>query len=210
LEAGDLLFLPTNSIRAAFTYPDRLMQCFSVDFHLKNSQLEYVDLPFPVVSHIGIIKDLVHLFHELNYTWIEKPQGYTIKNSGLLLLILHRLYELIVYDKASSSVDFRIDKALHYITKHYMEKLTVMKIANMVGLNHVYFGKLFKQETGVSLKHYLIKTRINNAENLLLSGEYNVEEAAETCGYEDKFHFYKQFKAIKGFPPSMCIPKIGG
>jgi AraC-like DNA-binding protein len=210
LGPGDLVCLPMNSIRAAVTFPDRLMHCFSVDFNLKNSQMEYINLPFPLVSHIGIINDLVHLFHELTYTWVEKPPGYTIKDSGLLLLILHRLYKLLVYDKDLASVDFRVEKALHYVANHYAEKPTIKEIAKIVGLNPVYFGNLFKKETGNSLKHHLIKTKVNNAENLLISGEYTVEETAELCGYEDKFHFYKQFKAIKGFPPSMCIPKFGG
>jgi AraC-like DNA-binding protein len=172
--------------------------------------MEYIDLPFPLVSHIGVINDLVHLFHELNYTWVEKPQGYTMKNNGLLLLILHRLFGLIVYNKDASSLDFRVERALRHIAGHYAEKITIKEIAKTVGLNPVYFGNLFKQETGESLKHYLIKMRVNNAENLLMSGEYKVEEAAELCGYEDKFHFYKQFKAIKGFPPSWSIPKRGG
>jgi AraC-like DNA-binding protein len=43
---------------------------------------------------------------------------------------------------------------------------------------------------------------------MLKSGAYRVTEVAEYCGYNDAFHFYKQFKHITGLPPSRYIPKI--
>jgi AraC-like DNA-binding protein len=42
---------------------------------------------------------------------------------------------------------------------------------------------------------------------MLRSGEFKVWEIAERCGYNDIFHFYKQFKQICGVSPSSCIPK---
>jgi AraC-like DNA-binding protein len=88
-----------------------------------------------------------------------------------------------------------------------MEKLTLKEMAGMSGLNPVYFDALFKQETGLTMHQYLIRTRVRNAENMLRSGECNASEAAENCGYCDFNHFYRQFKAVMGIPPSQCIPK---
>jgi len=49
--------------------------------------------------------------------------------------------------------------------------------------------------------------RIRNAADMLASGEYKVSDIAEACGFTDVSHFYKQFKLIKGFPPSHSLPK---
>jgi AraC-like DNA-binding protein len=42
---------------------------------------------------------------------------------------------------------------------------------------------------------------------MLRTGSYSVEETAKRCGYNDKLHFYKQFKEVYGIAPSKCIPK---
>jgi YesN/AraC family two-component response regulator len=54
-----------------------------------------------------------------------------------------------------------------------------------------------------------MKIRVRNAESLLRSGGCCVSEAAEQCGYSDTYHFYKQFKAITGKPPSRYLPQKG-
>jgi AraC-like DNA-binding protein len=204
---GDLLYLPKGSIRAGITFPDRLMHCFSVNFLLKNTRGREITLPFPLVSHIGRREDIIHMFHELSFTWLNKPPGFIIKGHGLFLQILHRFMELIVYKTDSTAGDSRINKITRYIALHYSERISVKMMADIVGLNPTYFGALFRQETGLSFNRYLIQTRIKNAENMLTSGEYKVGDVADACGFTDVSHFYKQFKEIKGFPPSHSLPK---
>jgi YesN/AraC family two-component response regulator len=103
--------------------------------------------------------------------------------------------------------DYRIGKVTRYIALHYADKLTVKNLARQVRLDLDYFGHLFKRETGMTVHQYINKVRIRNAENMLKSGNYKVQEVAEHCGFSDVFHFYKSFKALRGFPPSRCIPK---
>jgi YesN/AraC family two-component response regulator len=186
------------------------MTCFAMNFRLTTMTGEEARLPFPLISHIGQRKDIVRLFHELSFTWLDRQPGYLIKSHALFMLILHRLYELIVYKIDSEAGDFRVKKVMRYIAQHYMERISVKKMAAMIGLTPVYCGALFKQESGLSMNEYQVRTRIRNAENMLRSGEYKVNEAAEHCGYCDVYHFYKQFKAVMGMAPSACIPKRGG
>jgi AraC-like DNA-binding protein len=207
LAEGDLLYLSRGNVRAGITFPDRLMHCFSVNFYLRNSKSRNMRLPFPVVSHVGRKEDIIHLFHDLVFTWLNKQPGYGIKSRGLFLQILHRFMELIVYKTDSIAGDSRINKVVRYIAVHYSERVTVKMMSELVGLNSTYFGVLFRQQTGQSFNRYLSQTRIKNAENMLASGEYKVGDVAEACGFTDVSHFYKQFKEIKGFPPSHSLPK---
>jgi AraC-like DNA-binding protein len=206
LSAGDLLCLPENSIREGVTFHDRPMHCFSIDFRLRSENGALVKLPFPIVSRIGAKRDIISMFHTLYYTWRHKQTGYMLKTHGLFLLILHRFYELIVSNSDSTAGDFRIKKVIRHIAEHYAEKLSVEKMAQLAGLNTSYFGSLFKKETGMSVNQYVIKTRIKNAENFLVSGEYKVEEVAMICGFSDVNHFYRHFKLLMGSPPSYFLP----
>jgi AraC-like DNA-binding protein len=208
LSAGDILCLPENVKKEAVTFPGQLMHCFSVNFQPKNLNIQNVNLSFPMISHIGIINDLIQLFDDLVYTWRENRPGYLLKCRGVLFLILYRLLEVTVCKTFSSDLDNRIKNTILYITKNYAKKLTVKKLASIAGLNTAYFGLLFKRVTGVKVNEYIADIRIHNAKSMLKSGAYRVAEVSECCGYNDTFHFYKQFKRIAGIPPSCYIPKI--
>jgi AraC-like DNA-binding protein len=208
LSAGDLLCLPPGHIRVANTWPNRLMSCYVVEFSLAKIDTEINSLPFPLVNHIGIKDDLIRLFNELACVWTDDSRPfYGIKARAILLFIFHRLFELLVNDVPVSLDDTRIEKVINHISRHYGEKISVRQMAAMTGLNTVYFGALFRQTTGMTMNRYLIKTRIKNAETMLHSGAHSIEETARRCGYNDKWHFCKQFKELCGVSPSRCIPK---
>ncbi|MDR1231142.1 MAG: AraC family transcriptional regulator [Spirochaetaceae bacterium] len=203
--SGGLLCLSEGVSKAAVTYPDHLMHCYSVNFTLKNTAGEETLLPLPQVSDIGLKDDLVRLFNDLVYARQERLPGSGIKCKALLILLLHRLLELTVYNTNAPGRDYRIQKATSFIARHYAERITVKELADRAGLNAAYFGILFKQVTGLTVNRYIATRRVENAKNLLQSGGWRVTEVAETCGFCDVYHFYKQFKAIMGVPPSRYI-----
>jgi AraC-like DNA-binding protein len=208
LSAGDLLCLPENVKKEAVTYSSQLMHCFSVNFQPKTLDMQAIELPFPMISTIGLRNDLIQLFDDLVYTWKEHRPGYMLKCRGLLSLILYHLFEVTVFETFSSDRDTRIKKAILHITRNYAKKLTVKKLAAITGLNTAYFGVLFKRVTGIKVNQYIANVRIHNAKTMLESGAYQVAEVAEYCGYNDVFHFYKHFKRIVGIAPSYYIPRL--
>jgi len=211
LEGGDLLYLTEGDIQEATTYPHNLMHCFTINFtprYLAAKKMgDSADALFPMISHIGQRRDIIGMFMELTLSWNERQQGYILKSRALLMLILHRLSEIIVHDVDSAHSDYRINRVTRYIALHYTEKLTVKSLARQVNLAEVYFGHLFKRETGMTVHQYITRVRVQNAENMLQTGGYKIHEAAELCGFSDMYHFYKSFKALRGFAPSQCIPR---
>ena len=199
---GDLLCIPKNSLRCAVTHSNHPMKCYPVNFQLYDFDKNEMTLPFPLVSHIGIMDSLLYHYHELNTLWIEKKPGYILASRAIFTSILYLLLSILYYKNDRISVDFRIKKALSYISEHYIDKITVDDLSTLVDLNPVYFGTLFKENMGCSVKKYINTLKINHAENLLLSGEVTVSEAAFKCGFDDIFYFSKLFKSIKGYPPS--------
>jgi AraC-like DNA-binding protein len=203
---GDLLCLKEGMMKEAVVRNKNLMHCFSVNFMLWTGRNQTVFLPFPLYSHIGILPDLIQQFYDLVQSSLVRPPGYILHCSGLLLLILHRIYELVVLDIETKTKDKRIQDTVRFIVWHYSEPLSVRLLADRVKLNPAYFGALFKQETGETIHQYIAEIRIQNAKNFLSAGGRYVYEVAEQCGYSDSYYFYKQFKAIEKKPPSMYLP----
>lgn len=77
----------------------------------------------------------------------------------------------------------------------------VSEIAASMNLSTSYFQHIYKQLFGVSVMNDIIKSRIEYACYLLLSNADSVSEIAFQCGYENKEHFTRQFKAITGYTP---------
>jgi AraC-like DNA-binding protein len=209
LQPGDLLCLTEGDMKEAVTYPQNLMQYYEVNFTINQQRPKITKggTLFPAVSHIGLRQDIIDLFRELTICRTEQQNGHILKTRALLMLIIHRLSEIIVYDVDAEPGDYRIGRITRHIAQHYADKLTVKDMARQVRLDLGYFGHLFKRETGLTIHQYINKIRVRNAENMLQSGNYKVQEVAENCGFSDVFHFYKSFKALRGFPPSRCIPK---
>jgi YesN/AraC family two-component response regulator len=211
IKPGGLVCLRDGDLVEAIGNSQSLMQHFDVSFRQKyqNSKISTgeEEVLFPPVYSIGLRQDIIDLFRELAVSWNEKHNGYTMKCQALLMLILNRLSEIIVYGVDSAAGDYRINRIIRYISLHYAEKLTVEKLASRIRLDPDYFGQIFKKQTGRTIHQHINQIRVQNAELLLQSGRYKVHEAAERCGFSDIFHFYKKFKSLRGFAPSRCIPR---
>lgn len=208
VSAGDLLCIPSGSERSAAVVPDDLMECYCTNIRIHDQQGDETVLPFPLICNIGQRPDIIALYRDLNAEWLRRGPGYRLKVHATLLLILHRYFELIVYEMDSGLMDKRIKKLLLYIADHYTEPLTIKELAELAGLNSVYLGNLFKHTTGLTFREYLTFIRLNHAEDMLRSGEYNVNEAAELCGFADVFYFSKVFKDKRGCSPSTIYRSV--
>jgi len=93
--------------------------------------------------------------------------------------------------------------AKQYINAHYNEKIVLEDIANMVGLNPVYFSVLFKKETGLNFSDYLVNYRMDIAKNLLRSTNETIAAIADSVGYKDARYFSQLFTKIVGIKPAL-------
>ncbi|MHB8130798.1 MAG: helix-turn-helix domain-containing protein [Mobilitalea sp.] len=205
VSSGDLLCIPTGSQRSAEAISDDLMECYCINGRMRNIDGKEISIPFPIISKIGLQKDIVALYSDLNFVWHLRDPGYLLKARAIYLMILQRYLQLIVYQKDTSIIDKRIKKVLHYMTNHYKDPLTVQKMAELVNLSNMYLGSLFKQETGMSFHKFLTSIRMNRAEDMLYCGEYKVNEIADACGFSDVFYFSRLFKESRGIAPSNLI-----
>lgn len=92
-------------------------------------------------------------------------------------------------------------KAIRYISKNFVQNLTLDQVADHVHLNPAYFSTLFKQSTGSSFKEYLNMVRIEESKRLLANTDYSIIDIALATGFEDQSYFSKVFKKYTGLTP---------
>ncbi len=79
---------------------------------------------------------------------------------------------------------------------------SVAAMAAEAGYQRDHYRKIFRQLSGLSPKEWLLTVRIDSACDLLMETPMSVSEIADRLGYEDVYHFSKQFKLRTGTSPS--------
>ncbi len=93
-------------------------------------------------------------------------------------------------------------RAIKYVNENYKKNIYISDVAEYVGLNQVYFGRLFKICTGENFTDYLINLRIEKAMKLLEEGNMKISEVSESVGYDNIKYFSRIFKRRTGKTPN--------
>lgn len=95
-----------------------------------------------------------------------------------------------------------VDKAKEYIQEHYVEELTLKKVADIVGISAGYLSTQFSQCMGYGFADYLNQIRVDHACVYLKQNYFKTYEIAYKVGYRDEKYFARVFKKVKGMSPS--------
>ncbi len=105
-------------------------------------------------------------------------------------------------DLRAVSDDYSVAKAQHYMEQHYMENITVKKLAELGYVSTSCFNRRFKSEVGITPIEYLIEIRIKRAKTLLKRKGIPITEIAMQCGFGSNSHFSSCFQSRIGISPS--------
>ena len=94
-----------------------------------------------------------------------------------------------------------IQRSLDYINSNYAE-VTEADAAAVAGMSNSHYSREFGRCVGRSFRDYLLLTRINAAEKLLLLTDMSVTEIALASGFATSSHFIERFKRLRGMTPS--------
>lgn len=114
--------------------------------------------------------------------------------------IIHSLQQWMDERRYEEAKPIRIAKK--YINDNYNTSLTLEIVSREIGFNPTYFSTMFKKETGMNFTDYLKKIRVENAKNMLLHTEWQVDDISLKVGYADVKYFSKLFKKFMGVTPT--------
>ncbi|MBW8348816.1 helix-turn-helix domain-containing protein [Bacillus sp. IITD106] len=88
-----------------------------------------------------------------------------------------------------------------YIQKHLYEDISVGMLSELVKMNASYLSQLFKKEAGITLKEYIIRSKVEEAQKLLALTDYTITEIYSLLNFYDQSYFSKVFKKYSGLTP---------
>jgi len=102
--------------------------------------------------------------------------------------------------RGSNTVD-KILTAEQWANARLKQPVTLDEWARALRLNPVYFGRIFKQETGHRPMEWLNERRLQMASQYLAGTNKSIGEIAEDCGFTNQFYFSRVFRQHFGQPP---------
>lgn len=96
----------------------------------------------------------------------------------------------------------QIDEICERIRRDPGQRLYVEKLSRELHVSPKHFYRLFRRFQGVSPRAFIIRTRMEAAQMLLLTSSHSVARVAELLGYDSPFYFSRQFKEKVGLSPN--------
>lgn len=206
----------------SITYPSVILLNSNTPHRYFPTSSKYVDdyLHFAVEDRENFVNELTFPLNQpiqvSNYNYIYDILKIILrefdlenKNSNIVFTLLIQLLMLKVGD------EWAIYQQQSQYIPHYSDLLeirdrilsspnkcwTIEELAEQAHLSHAYFQVMYKKAFGVTCINDVINTKISQAKILLASTNLTVNQIAQELGYNEVFHFIRQFKKSTGTTP---------
>lgn len=110
---------------------------------------------------------------------------------------VHRVHRVRMAKELSS----QIHDTCEYISLHLEDKLDIHLLASRLGYGDYYFSRRFRKETGVGIKEYVGKMRIEKIKLLLRTTNREIQNISEALGFGSQSYFGELFRKETGMTP---------
>ncbi len=141
--------------------------------------------------------------YSLNEQYVQQVESLR-DIQGILDLTREMLYDFTARVgnlKLVNQYSKRVNDCCNYIHEHVTEPLKVADIAAFSGFSPNYIARIFKKETGQSIRDYIRTARINEAKTLLHYSSLSLAEISQQLAFSSQSFFTATFHQMTGMTP---------
>ncbi|GAA3916792.1 AraC family transcriptional regulator [Litoribacillus peritrichatus] len=102
----------------------------------------------------------------------------------------------------------RLNAGRDYIANNYQAQLSLAGIAKSANMSPYHFLRVFKDIYGETPNEFLIRLRVEQAKNMLITENFSVSEICEKVGYTSLGSFSSLFLKQVGVAPTLYRRKL--
>ncbi|TDQ40772.1 AraC family transcriptional regulator [Aureibacillus halotolerans] len=151
---------------------------------------------------------VLHLLEGMHSEYEAQQSGYsTLIRLKLveLLICLSRYYTDMTENAKPSPYEhdrqMLIRRMCGFLDRHHDQKITTTTLAELFNVSTRQLGRVFKEETGMTIVEMIHSIRIEKAKYLLDQTDDKVIHIANKVGYEDQAFFSRLFRRLVGVSP---------
>ncbi|MDD6484996.1 MAG: AraC family transcriptional regulator [Clostridiales bacterium] len=204
IEPGGCVFFGKNSMQH---FSSQLCSLLHDWFHADSScgeLMEKYGLECETVYYPSDSDEITRIITEIELEYINKAPHFAEAASAAaeqLFIKLSRSKESTPAQPVDLWQKERFIQARSKIHMDICRQWTAEDMAKLVNMSPSRFYYLYKKMFGISPQKDLIRKRIQTAQMLLCENSFTVCQVARLCGYNNPYHFIRQFKQITGTTP---------
>lgn len=206
--AGDIIYLPSNTVYRSYWDTAEEGAFLSLNFYLQDGEGRTLNLADDItLCCTDKSGRLYRLFVQAHDTWAKATAGYRLDCMAQLISVMRELAAKAARQELGEENRTML-KAIFHLEDHYLEEVAIEDLARIAHLRECQFRRKFKRLKGMSPVKYRNHLRLTKAAEMLRSGEYSVVETAMSVGFDDPNYFSRLFKDQFGQSPTQYIDRI--
>ncbi|MDH2431322.1 AraC family transcriptional regulator [Pokkaliibacter sp. MBI-7] len=158
------------------------------------SGIEFVGVAFQDIQrHFDKIRDSSGLHRLLHF--LDFMQELAQWNDYRLLSTVQ------MNNTASESQQQRINQVVEYINQHCDRSISLLEVAELVGMSESNFSRFFRKATGNRFIEFLNRVRISRACIMLSETNEQITQICYQAGFNNIANFNRRFQELKGVTP---------
>lgn len=148
-------------------------------------------------------------FDKLQTEFAEMLHCWTYRHPGYRARLQERMYGLLATIEEDRNANYLPERQASILRERMQEfeqnmkkPLSVPDLARECGMCETYFRRIFRELYGQSPKKYILEARFRQAKALLNNTDVGIAYIAETCGFENIYHFSRAFRIHEGVSPT--------
>lgn len=212
LQTGDLFLLPQHQV--TFYQADSRHPWSYIWVGFSGSKAETILAKTSLLEncycHSNLQSNILNqMFHITHFRDQKLNDATELQLTAELYKLLSFLVEEFPNENVQqdeNSAKLYVKKTLKIIHTQYDNPLRIADIAKKLNLNRSYLYKIFKEQTGYSIKEYILQVKMEKSSDLLRNPRFTISEVANSVGFSDSLAFSKTFKKYYGDNPT-CYRK---
>ena len=210
LGPGEINLVNSECLHSGISLDPEETKAISVQFKdafMKKMIPEYETYEYKIDSE-ATRQTLYSIMHEL-YTICKEKETVAreLKKFACVCNILAVLCEDCAKKKKripapGDMIHERIKEMIDYLNEHCCEAKSTQELAAHFNFSREYFSRYFKNQTGMSVKEYIIRCRVIRVRERLIRTDKRLADIAAESGFGSETQCIQWFKKIYGITPA--------